>query len=217
MPAPAAGSPGRTATTRPASTPLLAHVREKVVCNARSDTPFLRPEDAEIVKEQCEFGKLRLGSRCLSRSLLEGDAKVASLGRERGRLEDRLSEVREDPRCLDRKGRPSREKGEQLHVVDAFAATALTVEHLDNAEGLALALQRHGHDRVGHVAGALGDIRGEARILADVVDGDRLTGHERPARDPAICGDTQADGRLGATPSGDTELEFLLALVEERD
>ena len=93
----------------------------------------------------------------------------------------------------------------------------LTVEHLDNAEGLTIALQRHGHDRVGHVAGALGDIRGEAGILADVVDRDRLSGHERPARDPAICGDTQADGRLGATPSGDTELEFLLALVEERD
>src|SRR6202166_3030035 len=142
MPAPAAGSPGRTATTRPASTPLLAHVREKVVCNAGCDTPFLRPEDSEIVKEQREFGKLRLGSRCLSRSLLEGGAKVVSLGRERGRLEDRLSEVREDPRCLDRKGRLSREQGEQLHVVDAFAATALTVEPPTNSEARALAPPR---------------------------------------------------------------------------
>ena len=93
----------------------------------------------------------------------------------------------------------------------------LAVEHLEHAERALLVEKRHRHHRARHVAGPLRDVAGEAGIVGEVLEHERLPGHEHPAGDPGARRDPRADERTGALPGDRLEDELVRLLVVQED
>lgn len=131
---------------RPVSSLVLARVREEVVDDAHRHEPLVGAEPPEVVEEQRELSQFRLRFRGGGRSLGERGAHVKSRRRERRGFEQRLTEVREDPRGLDGKGCLTREKTQQLHVIGSMTTALSAVKDLDDTECAPLTFEWHRHD-----------------------------------------------------------------------
>jgi hypothetical protein len=77
--------------------------------------------------------------------------------------------------------------------------------------------QRDRHQSARDVAGALRGLAGEAGILADVVDHERLPRHEHPAGDARAGRESLSDQRRRAFPGDCLEDELVRFLVEEEN
>ena len=107
---------------------------------------------------------------------------------ERLRAAPLLEEVERDRRL-------AREETEQVHVGER--ELRLAVEHLEDAERPLLLEERDRHEPLRHVAGSRRELAGEARILRDVLEHERLARDEHPARDPGAR--RESAGRGGAS------------------
>src|SRR3954452_18868085 len=124
------------------------------------------------------------------------------------------------PTRLDERERDRRlvgEQAEQVHLDEREAAALRAVEHRQHSEDALVVLERGGHDPLGDVARRAGDVAGEARILLDVLDDDRLARLEHPARDAAIGRDAPAGQRLLALARHGLEDELAGRLVVQAD
>jgi hypothetical protein len=74
-----------------------------------------------------------------------------------------------------------------------------------------------GHEPLRHVARGLRRILGEARVLADVLEDERLARHQHPARNPRARRKAGADEAVRALPRDRLEDELVPLLVEEED
>jgi hypothetical protein len=77
--------------------------------------------------------------------------------------------------------------------------------------------ERHRHQPLRHVAGALGRLAREPRILPDVLDHERLARHQHPAGDPRARGEAAAHELLCALAGDRLEDELVGLLVVQED
>ena len=77
--------------------------------------------------------------------------------------------------------------------------------------------ERHRHQALRHVARALGRLPGEARILLEVVDHDRLAGDEHPAGDSRARGNPHPDQVAFTLARDGLEDELVRRVVEQED
>ena len=77
--------------------------------------------------------------------------------------------------------------------------------------------ERHGHQPFGDEAGALGGLPGEARILENVLDHERLPADEDEAGDSGAGRKALADERVGSFAGNRFEDELVGLLVQKED
>ena len=101
---------------------------------------------------------------------------------------------------VERDRRLAGEEPEQLDLLERRARPRGPVEHLQDAERPLLVEERDSHQPLRHVSRRLGRVLREARILADVLEHERLARHEHPARDARAGWKAGSDEAVRAPP-----------------
>jgi hypothetical protein len=110
------------------------------------------------------------------------------------------------------------EEPQELHLLEREPRLLRPVEDIEDADCLLLMDQRHGHQSLGHVAGLVGDLASApTRILAHVVENQRLPRHQNPTRNTGTRWEALPDKRVRPLAGNRLEDELVRLFVVEED
>src|SRR5215204_4555849 len=118
---------------------------------------------------------------------------------------------------MERNRRLVPEEPEELHLLEREARAPGPVEYLEDAQHALLVQERHRHQTLGHVARRLGDVARMAGVVLEIVEDERLTCHEDPARDARRGRHAHADEVLLLVAGDGREDQLVGLLVEQKD
>jgi hypothetical protein len=114
-------------------------------------------------------------------------------------------------------GRLIGEEPEQLELLEYGARPFLPIEHLEDSQRPVAGDERDGHETRRLVAGRLGHVAGEARILLNALDHERLSGGDDGAGDTGPRGKAPPDELAGPDPGDRLEDEVAPLVIEQED
>src|SRR5579859_3337234 len=165
-------------------------------------------------RQLVQIGRLRPAQRLAQRRWLPLQAAFQE-------LLQALNYARADPlvvlRLVDGQRRLVGKDSQQLHILQAKGGGADLVQHLHYSDHLPADHQRRGQDGARHIAGALGEILLEARVLLDVGDGDRLAGHGHITGQAVIHRDAPAHHLVAPHTGSNFKFERVLLFGHQRD